>query len=403
MKKFKFGVLALLGLALTFGATSCSDDDPNYDNVTPPTVEVANNTLSGVISGKDGKAIADATVTLGKASAKTDAEGIYRFDDVKAGTYAIKAEAEGKLPQEGTVTVEASNKTQCLVWNAILATEVKEEITVSATEETKGSVESEHLEGNDNAKVEVEATVPPVETMEVPGDVAVEEVKIGVKPVYDAGDVVSTRSTRAGGEAMLIGAELSCNVEGVKLTKPIDLSLDVETEVATNVVAKQYANGQWVEVPSNIVDGKVVIPATEFTTYGLFLSINFSESAGSNEAISFTQSEWNNLYGNSEMAAGSATYTYKAGTEITSQGTSKLAALLIEKLAQRYGANVKNVQGSYPLNVTLPIGTSLVVSGIQGKENVSASAMGKTVSGTRYGTVTVTVTTANRSHTGGSN
>lgn len=402
MKKFKFGVLALLGLALTFGATSCSDDDPNYDNVTPPTVEVANNTLSGVISGKDGKAIADATVTLGETSAKTDAEGIYRFDDVKAGTYAIKAEAEGKLPQEGTVTVETSNKTQCLVWNAILATEVKEEITASATEETKGSVESEHLEGNDNAKVEVEATVPPVETMEVPDDVPVEEVKIGVKPVYDAGDVVAARSTRAGEEAMLIGAELSCNVEGVKLTKPIDLSLDVETEVATNVVAKQYANGQWVEVPCNIVDGKVVIPATEFTTYGLFLGISFSASAG-NEAISFTQSEWNNLYGNSEMAAGSATYTYKVGTEITSQGTSKLTALLIEKLAQRYGANVKNVQGSYPLNVTLPIGTSLVVSGIQGKENVSASAMGKTVSGTRYGTVTVTVTTANRSHTGGSN
>lgn len=39
MRKFKkSGVLTLLGLALTFGAASCSDDDPDYSNVTPPTV-----------------------------------------------------------------------------------------------------------------------------------------------------------------------------------------------------------------------------------------------------------------------------------------------------------------------------------------------------------------------------
>lgn len=103
------------------------------------------------------------------------------------------------------------------------------------------------------------------------------------------------------------------------------------------------------------------------------------------------------------MAVGSANYTYKAGTEITTKATSVLTALLIEKLAQRFGASVSTVSGSYPLNVTLPIGTILTISGTQSKQNVTVSAKGKSVSGTHYGTVSVVVTTSNRKHNGGTN
>lgn len=76
MKSYlRFGVFALLGIALAFGATSCSDDDPDYSNVTPPTVAQVHN-ISGSIAGMDGNGISGATVTMsGTASgtATTDA------------------------------------------------------------------------------------------------------------------------------------------------------------------------------------------------------------------------------------------------------------------------------------------------------------------------------------------
>ena len=46
VKKRAF-MLFVAGLAM--GMAGCSDDDPDYDNVTPPQVEVAANTLTGVI------------------------------------------------------------------------------------------------------------------------------------------------------------------------------------------------------------------------------------------------------------------------------------------------------------------------------------------------------------------
>ena len=60
-KILKLGVFALLGMALAFSASSCSDDDPDYSNVTPPTVAQVHN-ISGSIAGRDGKGISGATV-----------------------------------------------------------------------------------------------------------------------------------------------------------------------------------------------------------------------------------------------------------------------------------------------------------------------------------------------------
>lgn len=209
-------------------------------------------------------------------------------------------------------------------------------------------------------------------------------------------------ATRADESTLLLGASLSCNKAEVSLAKPVELGFNVDDEVAQNVEAMQYKNGQWVAVESHIENGKVIIEATEFTAYGLFLGVSFSASNGS-EAISFEQDKWDNLYGAKDMAVGSANYTYKAGTEITTKATSVLTALLIEKLAQRFGASVSTVNGSYPLNVTLPIGTILTINGTQSKQNVTVSAKGKSVSGTHYGTVSVVVTTSNRKHNGGTN
>lgn len=394
----KRGVYMLLIAGLTMGATGCSDDDPDYENVTPPVVEVASNTLTGVITSLNGEGVSGAKVLLGADnSATTDANGVYLLKDVKAGTYQVKAEAEGKLPYEGTLTVVDEKKSQNLVWNAVLISDVKKEVTVSAEEASEGKVETEHLKGNDEAKVEVKAKIA---AGAVEADTE-EEVKVIISPLYKKEDVVA-RAARATDETMLVGASLSCNLEGVSLKKAIDLGFELDSELASKVEAKQYKNGEWVTVDSRIEDGRVIVVATEFASYGLFLGVEFSEQK-STEAVSFTQSKWDNLYGSKDMSVGEAAYTYKAGTEITTKGTSKLTALLVEKLAQRFGATVATVNGSYPINVTLPIGTMLEISGVQTKWSVSASAFGKSASGTRYGNVTVAVVTSNRQHTGGGN
>lgn len=393
----------LLVASLSWGMASCDDDDPDYENVTPPEVTVAPNTLSGVITSISGDPIAGATVTLSgtaNATAKTDAKGIYQLEDVKPGTYQLKAEAAGKLAKEGELTVEKTEKSQNVVWNAILAAEIKKEISVSTTETSTGNVDTETLKGNEKAEVKVEATIPPSAVEAEEG----EEVRIIVSPVYDAGSVTGGRAVapRADETTMLVGATLACSKSDAKLKTSIDLGFNVDTEVAASVEARQYKDGQWVAVESRTEDGKVIIAADEFTSYGLFLGVSFS-SSNATEAVSFSQNKWDNLYGSTDMTVGSASYTYKVGTEISTSGTSVLTALLIEKLAQRFGTTVSTVTGSYPVNVSLPVGTMLSISGVQNKSNVTASAMGKSVSGTQYGTVTVTVATANRQHNGGSN
>lgn len=388
------GAYMLLIAGLTMGVAGCSDDDPDYDHVTPPVVEVASNTLTGVITSLNGEGISGAKVSLGEGnSATTDANGVYLFKDVKAGTYQLKAEAEGKLSHTGTLTVADVKKTQNLVWNAALASDVKKEVSVSADASSEGQVETETLKGNEEAKVEVKAEI-------AAGAVDTDaDVKVIISPLYKEEDVVA-RAARATDETMLVGAVLSCNKEGASLKKAIELGFELDSELAGKVEAKQYKNGEWVKVNSRIEDGRVIIAASEFASYGLFLGVEFSEKK-STEVVAFEQSKWDNLYGSKDMSVGEAAYIYKTGTEISTEGTSKLTALLVEKLAQRFGATAVTVSGSYPINVTLPVGTMLEISGVQEEWSVSASALGKSASGTRHGNVSIEVATSNREHTGG--
>ena len=382
----------LLIAGLTMGVAGCSDDDPDYDNVTPPVVEVASNTLTGIITSLSGEGISGAKVSLGEGnSATTDANGVYLFKDVKAGTYQLKAEAEGKLSHTGTLTVADVKKAQNLVWNAALASDVKKEVSVSADAPSEGKVETETLKGNEEAKVEMK--------VEVAAGTVDTDVKVIISPLYREEDVV----TRAAGETMLVGAALSCDKEGVSLKKAIELSFELDTELAGKVEVKQYKNGEWVKADSRVEDSHVVVAASEFASYGLFLGVEFSEKK-STEAVEFEQSKWDNLYGSKDMSVGEAAYTYKVGTEISTEGTvSKLTALLIEELAQRFGATATTLNGSYPINVTLPVGTMLEISGVQEEWGVSASALGKSASGTCHGNVVIEVATSNRQHTGGGN
>ena len=393
MKKFmNFGVLALLGMALTFGMTSCSDDDPDYSNVTPPTVELAKANISGMVTTIGGKPIEGARVSALMGSdmltAMTDANGEYKLEGVKNGTYTMQAIADGKQTMSGSVTV-ADGETAA--WNTRLSNEATT-VSVSQTEETSVEVVTETLENNEEARVTTVTVIPAA---------AVEEgEEIIVTPVYST-DYVATKAATTK-DFMLMGINISCSNPNAVLKAPIKLTFDLTDDVIAQIKPMKEVNGSWVEAEVTEEGEKVVFTVDAFTTYSLFINATLNQNA-STEAISFAQAEYDNLYGASEMSVGTATYTYKMGSEI-GQHSNLLGAYLAEILAQQMaGSTVKTVNGSYEINVTLPIGTALTLSGKQAVETTSIAAGSTTVSGKSYGKVSVTANTYNRQHNGGTN
>lgn len=393
MKKFmNFGVLALLGMALTFGMTSCSDDDPDYSNVTPPTVELAKANISGMVTTIGSKPIEGARVSALMGSdmltAMTDANGEYKLEGVKNGTYTMQAIADGKQTMSGSVTV-ADGETAA--WNTRLSNEATT-VSVSQTEETSVEVVTETLENNEEAQVTTVTVIPAA---------AVEEgEEIIVTPVYST-DYVATKAATTK-DFMVMGINISCSNPNAVLKAPIKLTFDLTDDVIAQIKPMKEVNGNWVEAEVTEEGEKVVFTVDAFTTYSLFINATLNQNA-STEAISFAQAEYDNLYGASEMSVGTATYTYKMGSEI-GQHSNLLGAYLAEILAQQMaGSTVKTVNGSYEINVTLPIGTALTLSGKQAVETTSIAAGSTTVSGKSYGKVSVTANTYNRQHNGGTN
>ena len=200
---------------------------------------------------------------------------------------------------------------------------------------------------------------------------------------------------------MLIGTRVSGSSASAILQQPVTLEYDVDPDIAASITAQKYVNGQWVDAEYTVgTDGKVTVTADQFTSYSLLCNATISSSKTS-EAVSFSPDSWDNLYGSGDMAVSSASYSYKIGTDISSSGTNKITAYLIEIVARAAGAGVTEATGTYPINVTLPVGTAMSISGQQEVTTLTASALGRSVSGRQYGTVSVITRSWNRQHTGG--
>lgn len=388
----KKGAFMLLVAGLAWGTASCGDDDPDYSNVTPPDVAVTHS-ISGRVTGIDGEGLS-ATVSMNGTSATTGSDGTFVFENVAAGTYTLKAEADGKVSKETSVTVSDSNN---LVWNVTLSNEGTT-VTANADGSANADVTSETLKGNEKGEIAMSLTAPA-------GAVEAGE-QIIVTPIYSTDEVEQTAlrsvSTKAVGSTLLIGTRISSSNASVTLQKPVTLEYDVDPEIAGTITAQKYVNGTWVDAEYTVEGGKVSVVADQFTSYSLLCSATISSSTTS-EAVSFTPDSWDNLYGSGDMAVPSASYSYKIGTDISSSGTNKITAYLIEIVARAAGAGVTTATGTYPINVTLPVGTAMNISGQQEVTTLTASALGRSVSGKQYGTVSVITRTWNRQHTGGSN
>lgn len=392
----KFGVFSLLGMALTFGAASCSDDDPGYDNVTPPVVTVTHN-ISGRVTGMNGDGL-QATVSMNGTSAATKADGTFVFDGVAAGTYTLKAEASGKVAKETTVTVDDGDNMNP-VWNVTLSNEGTA-IVVKADGSANGDATSETLKGNERAEIEM--------TLTAPASAVEAGAQIIVTPTYSADDAeqaigtkaVRSLGTKAVGSTFLIGTNVSCSNASATLLQSMTLEYSVDPDMAGTVVAQKYVNGQWVDAEYSVDGGKVSVVADRFTSYSLFCTATISTSTTS-EAVSFSPDTWDNLYGSGDMSVSSASYSYKIGTDISLSNVDKFTSYLIEIVARAAGAGLTTATGTYPINVTLPVGTAMSISGQQKVTTVTASALGRSASGKQYGTVSVSTKTWNRQHTGG--
>ncbi len=399
MRKFlKYGVSALLGMSLTFGATSCSDDDPDYSNVTPPTVAVTHS-ISGRVTGVNGEGLS-ATVSMNSTSVTTNADGTFVFEDVDAGTYTLKAEASGKISKETSVTVSNGSNAVNPVWNVSLSN-AGTEIAVKADGSAEGTVVSETLKNNENGEIEM--------TLTAPAGAVASGNEIIVTPLYsleEAADAASVRSvdTRATASTLLIGTKVSCSDASATLQngQTLKLEYDVDPDLATTITAQKYVNGQWVDAEYSVDKGKATVTVDQFTSYSLLCNATISMSVSS-EALTFNPDSWDNLYGSSDIIVTSSSYTYHIGTDITTSGTNRITAYLIDILARAAGAGVTTVTGTYPINVTLPVGTAMNISGEQEVITLTASMLSRSVSGKQYGTVSVITTAWNRNHTGGSN
>jgi hypothetical protein len=421
MKKFVlWGANALLFATLTLGLAACHDDDVNKTEIIePPVVEVTTYSVSGLITSISGQEIAGATVTLSGAgvskTATTDADGLYQFEDLDAGSYELTASATSKISKSGTVTV-VSGDVHTFTWSAQLSSEESVvDVEVQEDGSVEGEVQAEALEDNEQAEIVVEVSAPAeavvVETSgdDNDGSAQSEPIVISVSPVYTE-DEVSTRAmvaaTRAGVNKLITGTRLACSNPNAKIAdgKSIDLKFNVDASTVSNVKAYRYdeATDQWTEVSYTTEGSDVTIPATQFTVYALFCPITFTLSSSS-QSITMNPSLWDNFYGSKALEAGESTYTYNVGTSITTKANSVFVALLKEALAREYGATAKQATGTYPVNTTVPVGTRIELTGSQKVNTVTAACGNGSISGTQYGDVTVKVKSTSRSHTGGGN
>lgn len=396
MKAFKIWSYALLGVALSTSFVSCHHDDPDYSNVTPPEVK-ASNSISGCITSISGEGISGATVTMDGASAATTAtDGTFTIEEVAAGDHQLKASATGKIETEEKVTVKNSDKGSIVIWNAALA---NEGVTVNYDENGTGeaTVETETVKGNEEAKIETKVTVPK-------DAVSDKAATITITPVYSEDNASAlTKAARSSEESVLLaGTNVKCSNASATLTSPLTITYDVDASIAESLVAKKMVNGSWVNTKFTVNGSKVSITADSFTSYSLFLTASVTKTPSS-ETLTFSPNIYDNLYGSGDLSVGSSSYSYKVGTEISSSGTTKLTAYLIEILARLTGASVRTLQGSYPINVVLSVGTALTISGAQSAMTYTVSAFNRSVSGKKYGDIAVVTRAYNRQHTGSSN
>jgi len=403
MKKIVEWVLMLFSAILLLGTTGCIKEDIDYSDATPPAVEIVNS-VTGAVLDVNGNPISNATVNLAgtdeTVSTTTDAQGLFKFDNVKKGSYVISATATGKQVQKSSFTIGTSTRAQVCVEVLVLSNEKTVEVEVKQNEDANQSVTTETTKGNEDAQITQNFVVPAVTPTPTPTPV-IPVVKF--TPIYSIESVGPT----VDGYEFLTGTTISC----AQLTKPesdIKMFYPFGAIAAKyDVVVKRLVNGAWQNMDYTISGDNILVMAPAFTTYVVLIKASISKST-TTEDIAFEQDDWNNIERSTEMTVPFVAYTYKQGTKLTADAT-KLGSYLKEILARKYGVGtISSIVGNYVLNVTLPIGTRLIVNGTQLVNNITITTVATKAESTsasvvQYADVSIYAVSVNCQHTGGSN
>lgn len=390
------GVYLLLCLSFLFNMTSCKDDDPDYSRVDPPVVPITHG-ISGIIKTMGGEVIKDATITLTSGSTvltqKTDATGSFSFEGLQSGDYTIKAEIAGRLSESEKISFTDQSVAQRTMWTPMMIKSGVEEL-VKAAEGKVVTTETETITQEENAKITIVSTVP--------ANAIESDATLIFTPIYSIADAQKTRAVE--NEVMAMGIKVSCSNANLQLKKEIAMVFNLSTNAIKVAKIRKYENGQWIDISSQFVDNKITFEANAFTSYALFLPSVTKSSTSGTIPVTFEKAEYDNLYGAADMLVQNVAYTYKSGSQITSTSQTPLAIFLTELLAREIkGKAVSDVKGSHPMNLTLPVGTKMVVKGTQQVTTQTLTSNGISASGKEYGGVKVVFETGNRQHSGGSN
>lgn len=386
----KWSAWMLLGGMLVFGLPSCGDDDdPNYNNVTPPTVTIATHGISGMVTAISGDPISGATITAtaaGKSfTAQTGADGSYTIGDVNAtGKIELTAAADGKQAGAATVEIPSDGKAHQAAANFVLANVAQEVVFTGEAQEVAVEIEKPNVVAAEDA-----VTM----SLSIPAGAA--KGKVTIAPIYPGADNSGLRAAQqmtVGGLAMAQAKDNGL----VDFNQAIGVSVDLGAEVAS---ACKVMNGDK-EVASKVNGGILLFDVTGFGIYRIVFPIDISTKT-STEKISVS-GNFDNLYGAADLTVDAVNYTYKVGGKIDAP-KGKSAAFAYSILSGIVNVStVKEMTGSYPLNLVLPIGTAASVSGAQAVETTTVSCFGSSLSATKYGAVALSISTYNRQHTGGS-
>lgn len=386
----KWSAWMLLGGMLVFGLPSCGDDDdPNYNNVTPPTVTIATHGISGMVTAISGDPISGATITAtaaGKSfTAQTGADGSYTIGDVNAtGKIELTAAADGKQAGAATVEIPSDGKAHQAAANFVLANVAQEVVFTGEAQEVAVEIEKPNVVAAEDA-----VTM----SLSIPAGAA--KGKVTIAPIYPGADNSGLRAAQqmtVGGLAMAQAKDNGL----VDFNEAIGVSVDLGAEVAS---ACKVMNGDK-EVASKVNGGILLFDVTGFGIYRIVFPIDISTKT-STEKISVS-GNFDNLYGAANLTVDAVNYTYKVGGKIDAP-KGKSAAFAYSILSGIVNVStVKEMTGSYPLNLVLPIGTAASVSGAQAVETTTVSYYGSSLSATKYGAVALSISTYNRQHTGGS-
>lgn len=393
MKKVStWGMLMFLAAGLTLGATSCSDDDENLENVTPPEITVQKGSVQGTVSSLSG-AVAGATVKMGNLSATTDASGAFTFADVAAGSYTLSVAVDGyETPADQTVNVKDGVASVANFVMAKIAT-TKVTVDVAATEEVKTEpIQAEVPAVAKEATIEYQATVP-VGALEAP--------ESGEEVVLEISTMSSTSAASRATNAVLGGVNVKTNA---KFKNPIKVDVAVSSaDVASEAIVNKSNNGQ-TSKGNFQVNGKIITIFVDSNgDYSIVLpAVSITKGSPNVTYVEVLNFDKDNTYGNAAAAVSNPTYTYNVGGSTSVTGN----AYLIAYLAASSINSQSSVTGSYNLGFTsVPVGTGVSILGKQSKTETSTKAtlgsLSAEVKTVLWGGVTFTTSSYNRQHTGG--